>query len=104
MTFSGLEDNIPIDNPIRFIDAFVEDIELKPLGFELQTLKSEGRPSIDTKNFLKRYLYGYLNRLHSSRKLKKEGIRNIEIQWLLCGQVPNYHSISDFRKHNPAGQ
>ncbi|MEM0577536.1 transposase [Flavobacterium polysaccharolyticum] len=49
------------------------------------------------------YLYGYLNGLRSSRKLEKESIRNIELQWVLCGIVPNYHSISDFRKNNPSG-
>ena len=56
MTFSSLEDTISADNPIRFIDAFVENIDLKALGFEVQTLKSEGRPSLDTKIFLKPYL------------------------------------------------
>ena len=103
MTIASLESSISTDNPIRFIDAFVEHIDLKALGFEVQTLKTEGRPSFDTKIFLKLYLYGYLNGLRSSRKLEKECIRNIEMQWLLCGLVPNYHSISDFRKCNPAG-
>ena len=103
MTIASLESSISTDNPIRFIDAFVEHIDLKALGFEVQTLKTEGRPSFDTKIFLKLYLYGYLNGLRSSRKLEKECIRNIEMQWLLCGLVPNYHSISDFRKSNPTG-
>ena len=103
MTIASLESSISTDNPIRFIDAFVENIDLKALDFTVQTLKSEGRPSFDTKIFLKLYLYGYLNGLRSSRKLEKECIRNTEMQWLLCGLVPNYHSISDFRKHNPKG-
>ena len=103
MTFASLETSISGDNPIRFIDAFVDNINLKTLGFAVQTLKTEGRPSFDTKIFLKLYLYGYLNGLRSSRKLEKECVRNTEMQWLLCGLVPNYHSISDFRKHNPAG-
>jgi transposase len=60
------------------------------LGFKIQTLKTEGRPSFDTKVFLKIYLYGYLNGLRSSRKLEKECERNIELQWLLCGLVPNF--------------
>ena len=102
MVFTSLEDPISKDNPIRFIDAFVENIDLKTLGFELRTLKKEGRPSFDTKIFLKIYLYGYLNGLRSSRKLEKECLRNIELQWLLCGLLPNYHSISDFRKDNPS--
>ena len=103
MTFACLEDHISADNPIRFIDAFVENIALKTLGFDVKTLKAEGRPSFDTKIFLKLYLYGYLNGLRSSRKLEKECLRNTEMQWLLCGLVPNYHSISDFRKNNPLG-
>ena len=103
MTFASLEDTIFSDNPIRFIDAFVNHIDLKALDFKVQTLKTEGRPSFDTKIFLKLYLYGYLNGLRSSRKLEKECIRNIEIQWLVCGLVPNYHSISHFRIQNPEG-
>ena len=103
MTFASLEDTISVENPVRFIDAFVDHIDLKALGFTLATLKTEGRPSFDTKIFLKLYLYGYLNGLRSSRKLEKECIRNTEIQWLLCGLVPNYHSISDFRMQNPIG-
>ena len=103
MSIASLEDTISTDNPIRFIDAFVENIDLKALGFEVQTIKTEGRPSFDTKIFLKLYLYGYLNGLRSSRKLEKECVRNTEMHWLLCGLVPNYHSISDFRKHNPTG-
>ena len=103
MVFSSLEDTISNDHPIRFIDAFVDTINLQGLGFRVKTLKTEGRPSFDTKIFLKLYLYGYLNGLRSSRKLEKECIRNIELQWLLCAITPNYHSISDFRKDNPTG-
>jgi len=103
LRFTSLEDTISQDNPVRFIDAFVENISLKALGFTAQTIKSEGRPSFDTKVFLKIYLYGYLNGLRSSRKLEKECIRNLELQWLLSAICPNYHSISDFRKDNPAG-
>jgi transposase len=103
LQISSLEDKIASDNPIRFIEAFVEHISLEALGFTVQTIKSEGRPSFDTKLFLKIYLYGYLNGLRSSRKLEKECVRNIELQWLLEAICPNYHSISDFRKQNPAG-
>lgn len=103
MVFTSLDQNISYDNTVRFIDAFVENIDLEALGFELQTLKAEGRPSYSTKIFLKIYLYGYLNGLRSSRKLEKECARNMELQWLLCGLVPNYHSISDFRKDNSSG-
>ena len=103
MSFSSLEEMISLDNPVRFVDAFVEALALASIGFTLQTIKAEGRPSFDTKVFLKLYLYGYLNGLRSSRKLEKECQRNTELQWLLCGLVPNYHSISDFRKTNPTG-
>ncbi|SHN57555.1 Transposase domain [Flavobacterium fryxellicola] len=102
LQISSLEDKIASDNPVRFIEAFVEHISLEALGFTVQTIKSEGHSSFDTKLFLKIYLYGYLNGLRSSRKLEKECIRNIELQWLLEAICPNYHSISDFRKQNPA--
>ena len=103
MVFSSLEDTILPDNPVRFIDAFVEALSLRAMGFTVQTIKTEGRPSYNSNLFLKIYLYGYLNGLRSSRKLEKECTRNIELQWLLCGIIPNYHSISDFRKQNPTG-
>ncbi|WP_269222054.1 IS1182 family transposase [Flavobacterium sp. IMCC34518] len=101
MRISSLEDAIAPDNQVRFIDAFVTFVDLAKLGFAIQTIKGEGRPSYDSKMFLKIYLYGYLNGLRSSRKLEKECFRNIEMQWLLESIVPNYHSISDFRKNNP---
>lgn len=101
--FSSIEDSISMENPIRFVDAFVEALDLKGLEFKVKTIKAEGRPSFDTKLFLKLYLYGYLNGLRSSRRLEKECVRNIELHWLLTGIIPNYHSISDFRKENPTG-
>jgi hypothetical protein len=94
LRMSSLEDTISQDNPVRFIEAFVENISIDKLGFTAQTIKSEGRPSFDSKVFLKIYLYGYLNGLRSSRKLEKECIRNLELQWLLSAICPNYHSIS----------
>lgn len=97
----SLEDKISSDNPVRFIDAFVGYIELEKIGFSPKILKTEGRPSFDMKVFLKLYLYGYLNGIRSSRRLEKESQRNIEVQWLLEGVSPNYHSIADFRKDNP---
>ena len=76
-----MEDRISKDNLVSFIDAFVWRIDLALLGFDSQI-----------------YLYDYLNAVRSSGKLEKECFRNIEMQWLLSGLVPNYHSISDFRK------
>jgi transposase len=98
LQISSLENKIALDNPPeasgRFIEAFVEHISLAALGFTVQTKKSEGRPSFNTKLFLKIYLYGYLNGLRSSRRLEKECVRNIELQWLLEDIRPNYQSIS----------
>jgi transposase len=101
MRISSLEDTISPDNQVRFIDAFVEFVDLSMLGFAVQTIKEEGRPSYNTKVFLKIYLYGYLNGIRSGRKLENECFRNVEMQWLLEDIRPNYHSISDFRKNNP---
>ena len=78
MVFTILEDSISEDNSVRFFNAFIENIDLKALGFELQILITEGRPSFNTQTFLKIYFYGYLNGLRSSRKLEKECVRNIE--------------------------
>lgn len=100
LQFSSLEDSIAFDNPVRFLDAFVDKLELDKLQFAPQSFKNEGRPAFEQKIFLKIYLYGYLNGIRSSRKLERECIRNIELQWLLSGQKPNYHSIADFRKTN----
>lgn len=100
MRISSLEDTISPDNSVRFIDAFVSFLDLSKLGFSVQILNKEGRPSYNSPVFIKIYLYGYLNGLRSSRKLEKECYRNIEMQWLLEDIRPNYHSISDFRKNN----
>ncbi len=102
LEFCCLEDKISQDNPVRFIEAFVEHIELEKLGFQARATKQEGRPGFDAKLFLKIYFYGYLNGIRSSRRLAKECVRNIELQWLCVQLHPNYHSICDFRKDNPA--
>ena len=101
LQISSLEDTITADNPIRFIEAFVNHIDFEKLGFQTKVLKTEGRPSFKSETFLKLYLYGYLNGIRSSRRLEKECFRNIEVQWLLEAICPNYHSIADFRKDNP---
>lgn len=97
----SMDEFIGKDNAVRFIDAFVEFLELAKLGFVIPIEKTEGRPAFNPKVFLKLYFYGYLNGLRSSRKLEKEAIRNVELHWLLAGLAPNYHSIADFRKLNP---
>ena len=96
--FSRLEDQVSADNPVRLIDAFVDKLDLQKLGFTNTIHKSEGRPPFAPAVLLKLYLYGYLNKIRSSRKLEKETNRNIELQWLLKQLVPNYHTIADFRK------
>lgn len=97
----SLEDLIEKENPVRFIEVFVEKLDLKELHFVTKSIKSEGRPSYNPKVFLKLYFYGYLNGIRSSRRLEKESQRNIELHWLIQKLSPNYHSISDFRKENP---
>lgn len=99
--FKSLEDSIEQENPVRFIDAFVEKLELDKLYFVSKPVKAEGRPCFSNQLFLKVYIYGYFNGIRSSRKLEKECARNVEMQWLCNGLMPNYHSIADFRKINP---
>ena len=103
--FSTLEDEVAPDNAVRLIDAFIDKLDLDKLGFTQTEHKSEGRPPYAPRVLLKLYLYGYLNKIRSSRKLEKESQRNIELQWLLQQLHPNYHTIADFRKaHAPALQ
>jgi radical SAM protein with 4Fe4S-binding SPASM domain len=102
MEFSNLESLIDPENTVRLVDAFVDKLDLKALGFSTKPSKQLGRPSFQPKVFLKLYFYGYLNGIRSSRKLERECLRNIEVQWLLGKLQPNYHSIADFRKENPA--
>lgn len=98
--FSTLDAQVSADNPVRLIDAFIDKLELEKLGFICTVHKTEGRPPYAPQILLKLYLYGYLNKLRSSRKLEKESSRNIELQWLLQNLQPNYHTIADFRKHH----
>jgi transposase len=103
--FTTLEDQVSPNNPVRLIDAFVDKLEVEKLGFSKTMVKAEGRPPYAPPTLLKLYLYGYLNKIRSSRKLERECSRNIELQWLLQNLIPNYHTIADFRKqHGPALQ
>jgi transposase len=101
MRFTSFEEHISAQNSVRFIDAFVDKLELTKLEFLTETIKTEGRPSYEQSAFLKLYFYGYLNGIRSSLKLERECMRNLELHWLVYGQQPNYHSIADFRKDNP---
>lgn len=97
ITFSCLDDLIPSDNMVRVIDAFVDILDFNQLGFAHIQPKKTGTPPYHPALLLRIYLYGYLNRLRSSRKLEKECERNVEMQWLCHKQVPCYHTISTFR-------
>ena len=100
--FATLNEQVSTDNPVRLMDAFIDKLELQKLGFSNTVHKSEGRPPYAPAVLLKLYLYGYLNKIRSSRKLEKECSRNVELQWLLQNRVPNYHTIADFRKLHAA--
>ena len=96
--FATLDDLVSADNAVRLIDAFIDKLDLQKLGFAGTVHKSEGRPPYAPAVLLKLYLYGYLNKIRSSRKLEKECSRNRELGWLLQSLQPNYHTIADFRK------
>src|ERR1700739_1585388 len=87
-------------NPVRAIDAFVENLELSGLGFDGVAPEATGRPSYHPSILLKLYVYGYLNRVQSSRRLEREAGRNVEVMWLTGRRVPDHKRIADFRKDN----
>jgi transposase len=95
-----LEDWIDQDNPVRVIDAFVDKLDLCGLGFDGVAPEATGRPSYHPSGLLKLYIYGYLNRVQSSRRLEREAGRNVEVMWLTCRLVPDHKTIADFRKDN----
>jgi len=96
------DDYVGADNPVRFIDAFVDGLDLKAAGFERVEAKATGRPGYAPGDLLKLYIYGYLNRIRSSRRLEAEAHRNIEVIWLLGGLKPDFKTIADFRSDNRA--
>jgi len=95
-----LDDWIDENNPVRVIDAFVEALNLAELGFDGVEPEATGRPSYHPSVLLKLYIYGYLNRVQSSRRLEREAGRNFEVLWLLGRLVPDHKTIADFRKDN----
>jgi transposase len=95
-----LEDWIVEDNPIRVIDVFVDELDLGDLGFSGVDPETTGRPSYHPSVLLKLYIYGYLNRVQSSRRLEREASRNVEVMWLTGRLVPDHKTIADFRKDN----
>ncbi|MGI9420274.1 MAG: IS1182 family transposase [Geminicoccaceae bacterium] len=96
----AVDDYVGADNPVRFIDAFVDELDLEKAGFERVQAKATGRPGYDPSDLLKLYIYGYLNRVRSSRRLEAETHRNIEVMWLLRRLMPDFKTIADFRRDN----
>src|SRR6202171_2993834 len=95
-----LEDYVTGENPVRVIDVFVEELDLNKLGFAGMRPEATGRPAYHPSTMLKIYLYGYLNRLQSSRRLERETQRNVELMWLTGRLTPDFKTIADFRKDN----
>ena len=95
-----LEDWIGEDNPVRAIDVFVDELNLGGLGFVRVEAQATGRPGYHPSVLLKLYIYGYLNRVQSSRRLERETQRNVEVMWLTGRLAPDHKTIADFRKDN----
>src|SRR5574341_2326896 len=97
-----VEDYITEDNPVRFIDAFVASLDLSELGFQRAQPAETGRRAYDPGDLLRLYLYGYLHRVRSSRMLERETKVNVEVMWLLGKLTPDFKTVADFRRDNPA--
>ena len=98
-----LDDFVTEDNSVRVVDVFVDGLNLEVLGFKRVIAKDTGRPGYHPAILLKLYIYGYLNRIQSSRRLEKESHRNVELMWLLSRLMPDFKTIADFRKDNSKG-
>lgn len=98
-----LEDYITEENPVRFIDVFIEGLDLSEMGYQRAIPKETGRPPYDPGDLLRLYVYGYLNRTRSSRQLEREAGRNVELMWLMRKLRPDFKTIADFRRDNPQG-
>ena len=96
----SLDDYVGPENPVRFIEAFVDGLDLAAAGFARVEPEETGRPGYAPADLLKLYIYGYLNRIRSSRRLEAETHRNIEVIWLLCHLKPAFKTIADFRRDN----
>ena len=96
----SLEDYVGEENPVRVIEVFIDELDLAALGFSGMTPAATGRPAYHPSILLKLYVYGYLNRVQSSRRLEREAGRNVEVMWLTGRLVPDHKTIADFRKDN----
>jgi len=99
----SLEEMIPEEHPVRIIDLFIQALDLQKIGFVSSMPAADGRPAYDPKDLLKHNLYGYLNRIRTSRLLERECLRNVEVMWLLRGIKPCFRTIAGFRSANPEG-
>ena len=97
-----LDDYVTEDSPVRVVDVFVDNLDLTALGFERAIAQATGRPGYHPATLLKIYIYGYLNRVQSSRRLEREAQRNIELMWLTGRLAPDFKTIADFRRDNGA--
>ena len=95
-----LDDYVAEDNPVRVIDVFVDELDLRALGFEGVVPETTGRPAYHPATMLKIYVYGYVNQIQSSRRLERETARNVEMMWLTGRLTPDFKTIADFRKDN----
>lgn len=96
----SLDESIDKDNEVRIIDMFVDSFDMADMGFRSDFIEN-GRPAYNPKDLLKLFIYGYLNRVRSSRELEKESKRNVEVMWLIKGLTPDHNTISNFRRDNP---
>ena len=95
-----LEDYVAEDNPVRVVEVFVNELDLGALGFDGVDPAATGRPAYHPAVLLKLYIYGYLNRIQSSRRLEREAQRNVELMWLIGRLAPDFKTIADFRRDN----
>lgn len=98
----SLEDFVVADHPVRVVDAYIDKLDMGALGFDKAVTKETGRKPYDPADLLKLYIYGYLNRVSTSRRLERECQRNVEVMWLLRRLRPDFKTIADFRKDNGA--
>lgn len=99
---ASLDDYVSEHNPVRVVEAFIDELDFHALGFAGATPAETGRPAYHPSTMLKIYLYGYLNRLQSSRRLEREAQRNIELMWLTGRLAPDFKTIANFRRDNGA--
>jgi transposase len=95
-----LDDYLAEDNPVRVVDVFVDELDLETLGFDGIKPEATGRPGYHPATLLTIYVYGYFNRIQSSRRLERETQRNVELIWLTGRLMPDFKTIADFRKDN----